>query len=313
MRGGYGARSRLATHGRAHPGVRFPRVKARTRIGISGWTYAPWRGVFYPGDLPRTKELAFASQTFPTIEINGTHYSLQTPASFRRWRDTTPEDFVFSVKGSRYITHMRRLRNVRTPLANFFASGVLELREKLGPILWQFPPSFRFDAGSFRDFLEMLPATTEEATRIAKRHDGRLRARASLRGVPGRRIRHCIEARHDSFLVPEFFRLLRRHCVAFVFADTAGRWPYAEDLTSDFVYVRLHGDKEIYVSGYTASALADWASRIHAWKQGHARPGAPLVTAHRNRRIREIFVYFDNDVKVKAPSDALALSRLAAT
>lgn len=287
-------------------------VKAHTRVGISGWTYAPWRGVFYPDDLPQAMELSFASHAFQTIEINGTHYSLQTPASFRKWHETTPAGFVFSVKGSRYITHMRRLRDIRTPLANFFGSGVLELREKLGPILWQFPPSFRFNADSFRAFLELLPNTTDDAARLARRHDGRLRARASLCCGPRRRIRHCVEVRHRSFLIPEFFQLLRRHRVAFVFADTAGKWPYAEDLTSDFVYVRLHGDSEIYVSGYTKSALRDWASRIRCWEKGIARPDAPLITRHRNRKIREIFVYFDNDMKVKAPRDAGTLASLLA-
>jgi uncharacterized protein YecE (DUF72 family) len=285
-------------------------MSARFHIGISGWTYAPWRGVFYPEELPQREELAYAARQFSTIEINGTHYSLQRPESFQRWRDATPEGFVFSVKASRYITHLRRLREIETPLANFFASGLLALREKLGPILWQFPPSFRFDVERMETFFAMLPRDTEAAAEIAQRHDERLNGRAFVETGELRPMRHCIEVRHESFMAPEFFELLREHHVAFVFADTAGKWPYAEDLTSDFVYVRLHGDEQIYVSGYTEHALQDWATWLRTWAKGRAREGAQLVTPHESRRIRDLYVYFDNDVKVKAPENARRLAEL---
>jgi uncharacterized protein YecE (DUF72 family) len=289
-------------------------MAARVHIGISGWTYAPWRGVFFPKGLRQSEELAFAARAFSTIEINGTHYSLQKPASFQRWRDETPAGFVFSVKTNRYITHLRRLRDVRVPMANFFASGLLALREKLGPILWQFPPNFRFDAELMEPFLASLPRDSASAAELARRHDEHLPARAWLKVDRKRRLRHCIEVRHESFLVPEFFRLLRRHKVAFVFADTAGKWPYVEEMTADFLYLRLHGDEELYVSGYTEKALREWARRIRLWAKGEARENAPLVTSPARRRaIREIFVYFDNDAKVKAPRDAKRLAELLGT
>lgn len=284
--------------------------KVRIHIGISGWTYQPWRGVFFPQDLPQREELAFAAKIFNSIEVNGTHYALQKPSTFRRWSAETPVSFLFAVKANRYITHLRRLRDIQKPLANFFASGVLALEEKLGPILWQFPPSFRYDAARMAEFLRSLPQTTAAAARLARRHDRHLPARAFLSPRKNRRVRHCIEVRHESFLVPEFFKLLRRHKVAFVFADTAGKWPYAEDLTSDFVYVRLHGDQELYVSGYTENALKEWARRVRCWTGGNARRDAPLITPHRKRVIRDVFVYFDNDAKVMAPRDARRLTEL---
>ncbi len=282
------------------------------RVGISGWTYAPWRGVFYPRDLPQKNELRFASRQFNSIEINGTHYSLQSPAVFRKWKEQTPEKFVFSVKGSRYITHLRRLKDVEAPLANFFASGILVLGEKLGPILWQLPPSFRFEHKRIEKFFQLLPKTTNAAARIASRHDGQLKARAYLRPGKRRRLRHCLEVRHKSFMVPEFFDLLRAYHIVFVFADTAGKWPYGEDLTGDFVYIRLHGDQQLYVSGYGSEALDFWAHRIRLWRQGRQPLDAKLTTPRKAAKsgVRDVFVYFDNDVKVRAPADARSLFRL---
>ncbi len=284
---------------------------SKIRIGISGWTYAPWRGVFYPQGLSQVKELSYASRQFNSIEINGTHYSLQRPEVFRRWYEQTPEDFVFSIKGSRYITHLRRLRDVEVPLANFFASGVLALEEKLGPFLWQFPPSFRFDAKLIEDFLRLLPTTTSSAVKLAARHDEKLEGRALVKTHRNRRLRHCLEIRHPSFLVTEFFDLLRKYRIAFVFADTAGKWPYAEVFTTDFVYIRLHGDKKIYVSGYTPEALESWAGRIRAWRHGEHQLEEPAGRAGQ-RPNRDIYAYFDNDVKVRAPFDARELGRLTA-
>src|SRR5688500_4744453 len=206
------------------------------RIGISGWTYAGWRGVFYPPDLKQKRELEYASRQFNSIEINGTFYSLQRPASFQTWYDATPSDFVFAVKGSRFITHMKKLKDVDTALANFFASGVLLLKEKLGPILWQFAPQLAYHEERFAKFLELLPRTTSAASRLARKHDGRVTGRAAIKADAERPIRHAFEIRHDSFLDESFVQLLRQHRAALVFADTAGLWPYAEDVTADFVY-----------------------------------------------------------------------------
>lgn len=282
------------------------------KIGISGWTYAGWRGVFYPDKLPHKQELFYASRQFRTIEINGTHYGLQTPKSFRNWYEETPDDFVFSVKGSRYITHMKRLKEIEKPLANFFASGVLALREKLGPFLWQLPPSFKFEEESLDRFLSLLPQSTEQATELGRRHDDKLKARAWTRMGPEVAIRHCLEIRHDTFMTPAFFELLRRHKVAFVLADTAGKWPYTEDLTADFVYIRLHGDKKLYESGYSDEVLTHWASRIKAWRAGKQPRDAKLISSRSKggKTAKDVFVYFDNDMKVKAPGDALRLRKM---
>jgi uncharacterized protein YecE (DUF72 family) len=280
------------------------------RIGISGWRYAPWRGVFYPRGLAQRNELAFASRMLPTIEINGSHYSLQRPESFRSWHDEAPEDFVFAVKGPRYITHMLRLREVRVPLANFLASGLFALGTKLGPVLWQFPPQFAYDRDRFDAFFRQLPRDTDEAAALARAHDRRLDGRALLTPRQSMRLRHAVEIRHDSFVNPGFIALLRRYGIALVVADTAGHWPLLEDLTCDFVYVRLHGDKELYASGYDDAALDDWATRIEAWRSGHQHQHAHTASASqpRPRAGRDLFCYFDNDVKVHAPYDAARLA-----
>lgn len=281
------------------------------RIGISGWRYGPWRGTFYPEDLPQKRELEYASRQVNSIEINGSFYSLQTPKSYQAWYDATPADFVFSVKGGRYITHMRRLRDIETPLANFLASGVLALRDKLGPILWQFPPNFAFDAARFDAFFDLLPRTTEAAAKLAKRHDQKVNRRAWTRIDKNRPLRHAVEVRHESFKDPAFVQLLRRHSVALVIADTAGKWPFMEDLTADFIYVRLHGDEQIYVSGYTDEALDQWAAKLRAWCGGREPADAQRIAPpiRKARKSRDVYVYFDNDVKVRAPVDAIGLAR----
>jgi uncharacterized protein YecE (DUF72 family) len=262
------------------------------RIGISGWRYAGWRGVFYPRGLAQRRELEYASRQFRSVEINGSFYSLQRPESYRQWYRDTPEGFVFAVKGGRFITHMKKLRGVEKPLANFFASGVLALNEKLGPILWQLPPVLGFDEKRLAKFFELLPRDTLEAAALARRHDHRVSRRSWLRADARRTLRHALEVRHESFRSPRFTHLLREHEIGLVVADTAGRWPFLEDVTADFVYVRLHGDAELYASGYTPQAIADWANRIRRWRA----------------RRRDVYVYFDNDAKVHAPFDALALS-----
>ena len=222
------------------------------RIGISGWTYKPWRnGPFYPKKLPQNDELAFASRHLNSIEINGTFYSLQRPSSFATWREQTPEDFVFSIKGGRFITHIKRLKDCEAPLANFFASGVLKLGEKMGPILWQLPPNFLFNADQLETFFELLPRDTKSAAAMAKRHDDHMKGRAWTRAVTDQPIRYALEVRHESFKDESFVKLMRKHNVAIVVADTAGKWPVIEDVTADFMYLRLHGDEAIYVSGYS--------------------------------------------------------------
>lgn len=279
------------------------------RIGISGWTYAPWRGRFYPEGLLQKYELAYAATQFPSIEINGTFYGLQRPDSFKRWRDETPDDFVFAVKGPRYITHMLRLEEIEAPLANFFASGLLRLGPKLGPVLWQFPPSMAFDADRFEAFFKLLPQDADAATALGRRHDDHVKARAWLTTDATQPIRHAVEIRHDSFRSPAFIDLLRRHNIALVVADTVD-WPLLMDVTADFVYCRLHGSDELYVSGYDDEALDEWARRVRDWAHG----GCPDPERHvlpdcaPHGKARDVFVYFDNtDKKQRAPRDARAL------
>jgi uncharacterized protein YecE (DUF72 family) len=281
--------------------------KAEIRIGISGWTYAPWRGPFFPNGLPRSRELAYASAFFRTIEVNGTFYGLQTPQVFRFWANQVPEDFVFAVKAPRFITHLKRAREVAIPVANFFASGVLALGAKLGPVLWQFPPNFRFDRSRMEEFLALLPHDTGAASALARRHDHHLKARAWLKTDAVRPIRHAVEIRHESFIDPAFVDLLRAHGVALVCAD-AVEWPRLMDLTSDFVYCRLHGSTELYSSGYDSAALDRWAARIRAWASGRPmRDGDFAAPSSGPLKRRDVFVFFDNTDKLRAPHDALAL------
>jgi uncharacterized protein YecE (DUF72 family) len=277
------------------------------RVGISGWRYGGWRGDFYPKGLPQKRELEFASRKFRTIEINGTFYSLQKASYFRQWRDQAPEDFVFAVKGARFITHMKKLRDCEGPLANFFASGVLELGRKLGPVLWQFPPNFAFDPGRIDRFFAQVPRTLRQAAEMASGHDHRVKDPCTEAAVDGT-IRHAIEVRHKSFETPEFVDLLRRRNVALVVADTVD-WPYLEDVTADFVYCRLHGSEELYASGYEDAALDDWARRVTAWAAGGEYEHRHCASSKRPRRraARDVYVYFDNDAKVRAPYDAMVL------
>jgi uncharacterized protein YecE (DUF72 family) len=262
-------------------------------IGISGWRYEPWRGVFYPPGLAQARELEYASRFLPTIEINGSFYSLQRPSSYAAWYEATPPGFVFAVKGNRFLTHMLKLRRIETPLANVLASGVFALREKLGPFLWQFPPQLRFDADKVEHFLSLLPHDTGRALDIARGHDEKLAGRALLEIDAVRPLRHAVEVRHESFRDPAFIALLRKYKVALVVADTAGKWPQADDVTADFVYIRLHGEHELYASGYDDASLERWAARIQAW----AEDG-------------DVYCYFDNDIKVRAPFDAKRLMEM---
>ena len=266
-------------------------MRGRVWIGTSGWRYAPWRGVFYPKGLPQRRELEYLSRRLGSAEINGSFYSLQKPEYYQRWRDETPQDFVFAVKGGRFITHMKRLRDVATPLANFFASGVLALGPKMGPFLWQLPPSLPYDQELLADFFAMLPRDTGEAAVLASKHDQRLDGRAQTEPLVDLPLRHALEVRHESFVDPTLADFLRAHGIGLVTASAAANWPYLEDVTADFAYVRLHGETELYTSGYSDEELDTWADRIRGWTAAGF----------------DVYAYFDNDIKVKAPFDAIGL------
>jgi uncharacterized protein YecE (DUF72 family) len=281
------------------------------RIGISGWTYKPWRGAFYSKGLRQADELRYASRALRTIEINGTFYSLQKPESFLRWHDETPDDFVFAVKAPRYITHIRRIRDVEVPVANFFASGLLRLGRKLGPVLWQFPASMKFDADLFEAFFAILPHDMKQAATLAKRHDEIVKGRTWLKAEANLPVRHAVEIRNDGFVDERFLRLLKTYKIALVCADTV-KWPRLMDVTADFIYCRLHGSEELYASGYDGKAIGFWQKHVGAWAKGGEpanaeRIGAP---ARREKNGRDVFVYFDNDMKVRAPHDAACLAKL---
>lgn len=278
-------------------------------IGISGWRYEPWRSIFYPDDLKQDNELAYASRALPSIEINGSFYSLQKPESYAAWYDATPAGFVFSCKGNRFITHIKRLKDIDGPVANVLASGVFNLRDKLGPFLWQFPPNFKFDPERMEHFLSILPHDTDEGLALARGHEERMAGKVALDVGKKRKLRHAIEIRHESFLDESFIAMLRKYKVAVVVADTAGKWPYIEDVTADFMYLRLHGDKELYASGYSDEALDRWAARISAWSAGSQPVDAHVISSKPapKKASRDIFCYFDNDIKVHAPFDARKL------
>lgn len=290
-------------------------MQAQIRIGISGWRYAPWRGSFYPPGLAQSRELRHAAHQFPAIELNGSFYALQRPASYARWAADTPEGFVFTVKAPRFITHVLRLRDARVAVANFFASGLFGLGAKLGPILWQLPPNLAFDAGLLEAFLALLPHDTTAAAALAADRDAqRMRGRELLEPERPWRIRHALEVRHDSFCHPDFVALLRRHGVALVVADTGGRWPELGDVTADFVYLRLHGATALYASGYGDAQIDRWAARIRAWAAGGVpadlRTAAPGVrrASVPGRTPRNVFCFFDNTEKIHAPANALRLA-----
>ncbi len=285
-------------------------VPGKVRIGISGWTYKPWRGVFYPEDLTQKRELEHASNTFNSIEINGTFYSLQRPSSFERWAAETPDEFVFSVKAPRFITHILRLKDAKAPVANFLASGLFRLGAKLGPILWQSPPSFQFKPQLIEEFFKLLPHDTEKAAALAREHDKRMIGRSVLKSDAMRPMRHAMEIRHPSFATPEFINLLRTYDVALVCADTV-EWPRLMDLTSDFIYCRLHGSEVLYASGYDDESLDQWSKRVCTWARGGEPQDADRVINENGpqRPARDVFVYFDNDTKVRAPFDAKSLTQ----
>jgi uncharacterized protein YecE (DUF72 family) len=281
---------------------------SEVRIGVSGWSYPEWRGAFYPKGLIQKRELEYASRPMNSIEINGSFYSLQTPASYKKWAAATPDDFVFSLKGSKYITHNKKLRDVRVPLANFFASGLLLLGEKLGPILWQFPPWLQFDPETINDFLDLLPGTAADAAVLSRENTIRSNEKRSTEAIAGTKLRYAFEPRHESFFSAEFIELLRGRNAALTISDTGGKWPYAEDITADFLYIRLHGEA-LYTSDYSDTVLDGWARRIKAWQKGGELSGAKKITKKKPpKRARDIYVYFDNSIAGHAPFDAVQLA-----
>jgi uncharacterized protein YecE (DUF72 family) len=268
--------------------------RGRVFIGTSGWIYPHWNGRFYPAGLPSKRQLAFMASHFGSVEVNGTFYSLSRPNCFEKWRADTPDDFLFAIKGSRYLTHMLKLKEPKAPLANFFAQGVLLLGKKLGPILWQLPPMFAFHADKARAFFELLPRCLADAERLARKHDHRLDGRSALRAPDGheRTLRHALEIRHASWLCEEALQLLCEYDIALVTADTADHHPLSlERTTDDFAYVRLHGARKLYASRYTDDELDEWAALVDRWRA----------------RGSDVYVYFDNDNKAYAPGDARRL------
>ncbi len=278
-------------------GGRSKHPRGRAYVGVSGWRYPRWRGDFYRKGLRQRDELGYLAEQMNSVEINGSFYSLQRPSSYAAWRAAVPADFVFALKGGRFITHLKRLRNVETPMANFFASGPLALGPTLGPVLWQLPERVQLDEKVLEEFLRLLPRTTTDAARLAARHDDKLPADRTLtEAETDQPLRHALEARHPSYDTDAARNLLRRRGVAMVHADTAGRWPAMGDGTAEFHYLRLHGEKRLYGGGYDARSLRCWADRIGVWRdEGH-----------------DVYVYFDNDADGRAPYDAVALAKLLA-
>ncbi|HVX07792.1 DUF72 domain-containing protein [Humibacter sp.] len=278
-------------------------MSPRAFVGTSGWRYPSWRGDFYPAGLRQRDELAYLAGRLNTVELNGSFYSLQSPASYRRWHDETPPGFVFGVKGGRYLTHMLRLKGIDQAMANFFASGVLLLGDKLGPLLWQLPERLEFDAELLERFCARLPTTFGQAAEIARGHDAKVKRveipSGKTAGQQGQRLLHALEPRHPSFADARAADILRRHGIALVLADSAGRFPVFDEQTADFVYARLHGGEELYTSGYDEASLRAWAARM-------------LRQARQGGAERDIYVYFDNDAKGYAPHDAEAMASLLA-
>ncbi|HVZ50395.1 MAG TPA: DUF72 domain-containing protein [Pseudolabrys sp.] len=258
--------------------------------GIGGWTYAPWRGVFYPKGLPHARELEYAARHLTSIEINGTFYRTQTPKTFSNWAKQVPDGFVFSLKGPRYVVNRRVLAEAGDSIWTFLNSGVLELGDRLGPLLWQFAPTKKFDAADFGVFLELLP-----------------------KEFGGQKLRHVVEVRHDSFKTPEFIALARRFAVPIVFAEHE-TYPAIADVTGDFVYARLQKGNEKLAAGYAPKALDRWAARAALWAKGGEPDDLPRIDGKHKPDLtpRDVYIYFIHEAKVRAPAAAMALiERLA--
>jgi uncharacterized protein YecE (DUF72 family) len=281
-------------------------------VGTSGWQFEGWRNDFFPKGLVQKKELGYLSNQVNSIEINGTFYSLQRPTSFEKWYEETPKGFVFSIKGNNFITHIKRLNNVEEGVCNFMASGLFNLKEKLGPFLWQFPPSMQLDMERFKKFFELLPFDSKAAQKLAKKHTAKVEGRSVTKAHGDFPIRHSVEVRHPSFMVPEFIDLLREYNIALVFGHSGGpSQPYVEDLTSDFIYARMHGQEAKYKDGYGEKFVTNWSQRVKTWMDGKQPKDAECLTDTKPKSVkRDVFIYFDTEAKATAPFDAVTLLRL---
>jgi uncharacterized protein YecE (DUF72 family) len=279
------------------------------RIGVSGWSYDDWwGGNFFPEGLPKARALEYLTRHFNSVELNRSFYSLVRPKTWIRYRDVVPRGFLIAVKGSQFITHSKKLKDAKAPLANFFAQGVLRLEDRLGPVLWQFP-QMKWDVDRIGPFLDLLPDDTQQASRLARKHDHRLTGRSSMVVHENRPMRHALEFRHVHFLTDAVVRLCRDRGVALAFSDSGGTWAYTEELTADFVYLRLHGSPEPYASPYQDEQLDYWADRIRLWHGGGEPADAERITNRKppRRKRRDVYVYFDNDQHAHAPRDASRL------
>jgi len=262
------------------------KIAGTIRVGVGGWTYEPWRGTFYPGDLPQKQELEYASRQLTSIEINGTYYGSQKPATFAKWHDETPEDFVFSVKAPRYAMNRTVLAEAGRTIERFFAGGVMELKDKLGAINWQFLPTKKFDPADFEAFLKLLP-----------------------REAAGRALRHVVEVRHDSFRAPDFIALVRGYGIGVVISGDS-RYPQIADATAPFFYARIMGTRPAEESGYSDAALNLWVSRVRAMASGAAPEGLECVVPQRaDGKPRDVYLYVISGHKVLNPAAAVSLIR----
>lgn len=255
------------------------------RAGIGGWTFAPWEGTFYPDDLPKKRQLEYASLQIPTIEVNGTYYGSQKPATYAKWGGETPEDFVFSLKGNRFVTNRKVLAEATESLERFIGSGITEIGGRLGPLVWQFAPTKKFDPEDFEGFLKLLPGERD-----------------------GIRLRHVLEVRHDTFVTPEFPALVRKYGAAICYAHH-NTYPEMADITADFVYARLQRGKDEIPTAYSESELDTWAERAKLWAAGDQPDDLPLADPgfKPEQKPRDVFVYFIHEGKIRAPQAAQAL------
>lgn len=260
-------------------------MTGKIRIGVGGWTFEPWRGVFYPDSLKQKEELAYASRKLTAIEINGTYYSTFRPDSWKKWRDETPDGFVFTVKGSRYVTNRKELASASEAVGRFCAQGLAELGERLGPIFWQLAPFKKFDPDDLDAFFALLP-----------------------KSLDGRPLRHALEPRHASFCTPAYPALLRKHGIGNVYAKHA-TYPEIADVTADFVYARLQTGDDAVETAYAPAELDGWAGRLKAWAEGGAPAGLPIVDAGHAppKTPRDVFAFIIHEGKVRAPAGAMAL------
>lgn len=265
--------------------TRMTPKSGKIRIGIGGWTFEPWRGLFYPKGLPHAQELSYASERLTSIEVNGTFYRTQTPATFRKWASEVPDGFVFALKGPRFAVNRRVLKEAGDSIKHFIDSGIAELSGHLGPLLWQFAPTKKFDPADFGGFLEKLP------DKIGK--------------LP---LRHVIEVRHDSFCTSEFTALVRQFKMPVVYTDHA-KYPNIADLTGDFVYARLQRGKDTVPTAYPSKDIAAWAKRLRVWADGMAPDDLPCIDSSAKAAVapRDVFAYVIHEGKIRAPAGAMAL------